>query len=314
MLATGNLTSRIPARIDMKAKTIRRVLSAKIKDWVEHIDDPEITELVKKNTIVTGGSIASMLLKESVNDFDVYFKSFEAVQKVAQYYVDKYIEGKSPSIIPEVHCENERCRIVVKSAGIAQEGVSDTTYQYFETLPEDNVESSEYVEPTEMQEYPASDDTGDKYRPVFMSSNAITLSGKIQIVLRFWGSPDQIHENYDFAHCTSWWSSWDDNLELRPEAMEALLARELRYQGSKYPLCSIIRTRKFIKRGYSVNAGQYLKMCMQLSELDLKDVDVLEDQLTGVDVAYFHQIIAYLRDSKKDFSAAYICEIVDKIF
>jgi hypothetical protein len=290
----------------MKAKTIRRVLDAKIKDWVASIDDPAVAEIVRKNAIITGGAIASMLLQERVNDYDVYFRTQDAAAKVAQYYVNKYIESAKPAIVPEVRVTADRVKIMVKSAGIASEEVSDSNYKYFEMLPEDNIESAEYVDPTE--------DTGAKYRPVFMSSNAITLSNKIQVVLRFFGSPDEIHENYDFAHCTSWWSSWDGKLELRPAAMEALLARELRYQGSKYPLCSIIRTRKFIKRGFSINAGQYLKMCMQLGELNLKDVNVLEDQLTGVDVAYFHQIISYLRDAKKDFNAAYICEIIDKIF
>ena len=299
----------------MKAKTIRRVLEAKVKDWVESVDDQVVAKVIKENTIITGGSIASMLLQERVNDYDVYFKTESAAKTVAQYYVDKYNAAHNPKIVPEVKILNGRIQIVVKSAGMASEETDDSKYQYFETLPEDNIESAEYVDPVEADlEAVTEGDDGEKYRPVFMSSNAITLSNKIQVIIRFYGSPDEIHANYDFAHCTSWWSSWDGHLELRPAAMEALLARELRYQGSKYPLCSIIRTRKFIKRGFSINAGQYLKMCMQLSELDLTKVDVLEDQLTGVDVAYFHQVISYLRDAKKDFDAAYICEIVDKIF
>ena len=48
-----------------------------------------------------------------------------------------------------------------------------------------------------------------------------------------------------------------------------LLARQLVYQGSKYPICSMIRTRKFLQRGWHINAGQYLKMAFQVSELDL---------------------------------------------
>ena len=34
----------------------------------------------------------------------------------------------------------------------------------------------------------------------------------------------------------------------------------------------MIRTRKFLKRGWHINAGQYLKMCFQISELDLSDI------------------------------------------
>jgi hypothetical protein len=299
----------------MKAKTIRKILRAKVKDWAESVDNPIVAELIRKNTIITGGSIASMLLKEPVNDYDIYFKSKKTALVVAKYYVRQYIKAMKPKIVPRVVVCDDRINIAVKSAGMASEGTDDATYKYFETQPEDSLGSTEYVDPVELEDSPITDDDkGEKYRPVFMSSNAITLSNKVQVIIRFFGSPDEIHENYDFAHCTSWWSSWDEHLELRPAAMEALLARELRYQGSKYPLCSIIRTRKFIKRGFSINAGQYLKMCLQLNELDLNDFATLEDQLTGVDVAYFHQVLEYLRDKNKDFDTAYICEIIDRIF
>src|SRR5690606_25046051 len=153
------------------------------------------------------------------------------------------------------------------------------------------------------------------YRPVFMSTNAITLSHRVQIVMRFYGEPDTIHENYDFVHCTNYWKSWDNELVLRQPALEALLARELRYVGSKYPICSIIRLRKFIHRGWTINAGQILKMAMQVSELDLKDPAVLEDQLTGVDSAYFIQLMAKLKEHDPEkVNAAYLVEIIDRMF
>lgn len=298
----------------MKAKTIRKVLAAKMEEWVANVDDPAVASVISENAIITGGSIASMLLKETVNDYDVYFKTKEAAESVAKYYVNKYNSTVNPSIKPIVICSEGRVSIKIQSSGTADERVDDTSYKYFEMLPEDDIRSSEYIDPTELEDKNIIDDSKGKYRPVFMSSNAITLSNKVQIIIRFYGSPEEIHKNYDFIHCTCWWSSWDGNLFLNPDAMEALLARELRYQGSKYPLCSIIRTRKFIKRGFSINAGQYLKMCMQLSELDLTDIDVLEDQLTGVDAAYFRQVIEYLRDSGKQFDAAYVCEIAERIF
>lgn len=306
----------------MKAKTIKKVLRKKVDEWVATIDDEFVKGLVIKNTIITGGSITSMLLKEKVNDYDVYFRDIETAEAVARYYVAEYNKEKEPEIAPKVVVNDGLVKIVVKSAGIAGEETDDKNYQFFETLPDDNLSASEYVEnaivePEDVNEpinQLIEDDKGKPYRPVFLSSNAITLSNKIQIILRFYGSPDEIHENYDFAHCTNWWDSHSEQLELRPEALEAMITRELRYQGSKYPLCSIIRTRKFIKRGWQINAGQYLKMCMQLNELDLTDVSVLEDQLTGVDVAYFWQVINYIKKNDKDITTTYVCEIIDKIF
>ena len=43
----------------------------------------------RKNVIVTGGCIASGLRAEKINDFDVYFKTKEAVLAVAEHYANK---------------------------------------------------------------------------------------------------------------------------------------------------------------------------------------------------------------------------------
>jgi hypothetical protein len=99
----------------------------------------------------------------------------------------------------------------------------------------------------------------------------------------------------------------------------ALLTKELVYVGSRYPLASIIRTRKFIKRGFSCNAGQYLKMCWQVSELDLNNIQVLEEQLVGVDAAYFAVLINALNEQQKKnvdfkYNYSYIVELIDRIF
>jgi len=102
---------------------------------------------------------------------------------------------------------------------------------------------------------------------------------------------------------------------LRPKALEALLARELVYVGSKYPVCSVIRLRKFIRRGWTINAGQILKMMMQISALDLTSIAVLREQLVGVDSAYFSQVLGMLNaKDKQTVDSAYLIEIIDRMF
>ena len=91
------------------------------------------------------------------------------------------------------------------------------------------------------------------------------------------------------------------------------------YTGSKYPICSLFRMRKFITRGWKINVGQILKMCMQVSELDLMDIDTLEDQLIGVDSLYFVTLINKFRemkvkDPKFELSVPYLLSIIDQIF
>lgn len=289
----------------MKAKTIKKVIRQKIDVWLASIEDEAVRELAAKNTIVTGGAIASMLLKEPVNDFDLYFRDMQTAQAVAEYYVNRFQEATGHPLALDV--QDGRIRITT-GTGHRGETAGD-----IETLGSDQID--EAYEEAEAAALETVDDGKLAYRPVFMSTNAITLSNKIQIIVRFYGKPDEIHENYDFVHCTNYWTSWDNNLTLRQPALEALLARELRYVGSKYPVCSIIRLRKFIARGWSINAGQILKMVMQVNELDLTDPKVLEDQLTGVDSAYFIQLMDKLRENDPDkVNAAYLVEVIDRIF
>lgn len=289
----------------MKSKTINKILCAKFDDWIASIEDEALRDRVKKNTIITGGAIASMLLNEEVNDYDVYFKDIYTAESVAMYYVDKFKLSHNNADI-KVATEEGRVRIVTKKghrgATEGDSAVLDDSGEIEDKYDELNDAALEVQDP-------------GKYRSVFLSTNAITLSNKVQVIIRFYGQPDELHENYDFVHCTNYWTSWDRKVTLQPKALEALLAKELRYVGSKYPLCSIMRLRKFIKRGWSVNAGQILKMAMQLNDMDLTDPKVLEDQLTGVDSAYFSQLVSQLAERDPEVvQVSYLLEILERMF
>lgn len=310
----------------MNRKTIKKILSKKHEDFLASIDDKEVKKLIDENSIITGGSIVSLLLNENVNDFDYYFTNKETCKAVAEYYVKKFIQlhpewekENSKTSLPIVQEEADRIKIFIQSAGIAGEG-TEQGYEYFETLPDQ--QAQEYVEKV-ISEADDTDskplETKEKYRPVYMSTNAITLSDKVQLVIRFYGEAEKIHKNYDFAHCTNYWTSKDRKLTLQPHALEAILTKQLYYQGSLYPICSVIRTRKFIKQGWHINAGQFLKMCFQISELNLKDIGTLEEQLCGVDQAYFIDLINYCKKRQEEdenfkITMPYIVSIVDKIF
>jgi len=310
----------------MRVKNIKLVLRKKIDEWIGSIEDKELQEDVRKNCMVTGGAIASMLLGEEVNDFDVYFTNKETTLKVANYYVDQFVKktknkfkNQNREVKIEVLDTDDRIKIMIHSQGIASENGTDE-YQYFEDSTLEEFESEKFIDKVTESLSTTNDNSGKKpYRPIFLSSNAITLSDDVQLITRFFGDPKEIHSNYDFVHCTNYWTSSNNHLELNPLALECLLNKELKYIGSKYPIASIIRTRKFINRGFYCNAGEYLKMCWQVNELDLNDLNVLEDQLTGVDFAYFSVLIEALKQKKDkeplfSLNYNYIIEIIDKIF
>ena len=54
-------------------------------------------------------------------------------------------------------------------------------------------------------------------------------------------------------------------------------------------------------------------MCFQLSKLDLTDIKVLEDQLVGVDLQFFAQLIDCIKKEKM-IEYNYLSTVIDKIF
>mgnify|MGYP006896874146 CR=1 FL=1 len=295
----------------MKTKTIKKVISVKMNQWLESITDQKLREDVKGNILVSGGCIASMLTKEDVNDYDVYIQDMDVLKRLADYYCkgkvldgrkrDHYLKSKLPEIF-----ENDG--IIPFGENEGEKYVSEEYVRLSNLKPDQiKLDINGVVERFEIKE-------DEKYQVVFLSQNAISLSDDIQVVLRFNGNAEQIHKTFDFIHATNYFT-FKDGLVLNSAALESLITKNLVYQGSLYPLTSIIRMKKFLARGYTMNAGEVLKIMFQISLLDLKDIEVLEEQLIGVDVAYFSTLIEALRNvDPNKLTTGYMNELIDRIF
>lgn len=324
----------------MNRKHIARRLEAVFQDFCSSIKDENVRKLVEVNTIIAGGAIVSLLQGENPNDYDIYFRNKETVLAVSKYYVKQFndnnkitnnlgyedqkafvIDG-AKDIKEQIESNGEkpwysrmlynltedRVKIIVRSDGVAADS--------YDKLAELIDEADELpIEPKKKKE------KKKKYRPIFLSTNAITLSDNIQVIARFYGEPEEIFSTYDFVHCCNHWASWDQKkVHATVESLESILNKQLIYRGSKYPLCSIFRIRKFINRGWTVNAGQILKMGFQLSQLDLSNPDVLEDQLIGVDTLYFKHFVNIMREAQEradgEFQVTedYVTTIIDRVF
>lgn len=267
----------------MNRKVIVKKLTEKFNEWVESIKDDNVKEIVRKNTIITGGCIASMFLGEEANDFDFYFRTQDAAYSVAKYYIDILNKdlGRKIRVRKQIKDIGESVNIFVRSQGI---------------LKAEKKENEEYY-------------------PIFVSKNAISLSDKVQCIIRFTGEPQKICEDFDFVHITNYWCSWNENLVVAPKAIESILNKELFYQGSKYSVTSLFRVKKFLERGWFISTGQLLKICYDISELDLHTFDVLEDQLTGVDVSYFAELIDSLKNCSRDkLNSVYMFKVISEMF
>lgn len=153
----------------MKAKTIKSVLRRKIDAWLNSIEDEDLRRRCKRDAIVTGGCIASMLLGEKVSDFDIYFQNRRTVEDLAQYYVKKFKENKphSPNMyvetIDDIRGES-RVRVVVESVGVGIDKENEAN-DYTTEIYDDTSVVEELVEDT--KDKLDTSNEKENYRPIF---------------------------------------------------------------------------------------------------------------------------------------------------
>ena len=96
----------------MNAKNMRKSLRAKFNDYLSHIADEKIRQVVADNTIITGGALVSLLTGEPVRDYDVYFRTQAAAEVVARYYCAQF-KATHPDVQMEVRKDEATGRITV---------------------------------------------------------------------------------------------------------------------------------------------------------------------------------------------------------
>ena len=303
----------------MQTKTIEKNIKTKMEQWLQTITDDKLRKDVKDNLLVTGGCISSMFLNEPVNDYDIYLMDIDVCKRIAEYYTSTIesiviFDGREKDKLVEEFEKNYEHTATSdlginknSSHAISLRNLKEDQIKLYFNGATGGLRVNETIEVEKLN-----------YTPLFFSPNAISLSNDIQIVLRFWGIPSQIHKTFDYVHATNYFT-FKEGVVTNLPAVESILTKQLKYQGSHYPVTSIIRAKKFLKRGFNITAGELLKIMFQISKLDLENADVLEEQLIGVDVAYFDLIIAALRNKRESepnfkLSSEYFNTLIDKIF
>lgn len=236
-------------------------LASLMNEWVGSVPSTrqDVRQAINRCTIA-GGAIVSLLQDISPNDYDVYTKTKEDCELLARYYVglfnwDNQLE-QDEYRKADVLIENEQVKVRLP----AMDGA---------TIKQDV----------------------SKFHPIFISPNAITLKGNVQLIFRFYGEPEKLVQEFDFEHCTGYFYriSWENvvyrnELVLNEDMLMSVLTKELKYRHGKYPVSSLLRLQKYIQRGYTIPTGELIKLALDISKLDLSDAKVFSDQLSGVDL------------------------------
>lgn len=103
-----------------------------------------------------------------------------------------------------------------------------------------------------------------KYRIGLITENAINLTDKIQIITKYYGTPINVVDSFDFQHIKSYWYYGSNELHFCSDFYKLIHEKELVYTGSEYPLSSFFRVKKYIKKGWNVSNATMLHIALDI--------------------------------------------------
>lgn len=197
----------------MKSKQIRKILHGVYSKFLDSIEEPEIKEILKECTFITGGCIPSMLMDEYVNDFDVYF----------------YDDAEARGVL-----------------------------QYFQARKDKN--------------------QGKKFHVNLITDNSVNLSDKIQLVIKYSGSIHDVTSKFDWQHIKSYYIYSENKLVINMKTYQSVVEKELVYTGSDYPLSSMLRLRKYLRKGWTIDTKNMTAIALDIVKEFNKPVEDPEYQ------------------------------------
>lgn len=102
-----------------------------------------------------------------------------------------------------------------------------------------------------------------KYKVSLITDNAINLTDKVQLITKFTGSPKQVTNNFDWQHIKSYYI-YNKGLTLTEDVYKLIVEKELIYTGSNYPLSSLLRLRKYLKKGWYVSTKTMVHIILEV--------------------------------------------------
>jgi hypothetical protein len=136
-------------------------------------------------------------------------------------------------------------------------------------------------------------DKTKKFHVKLITDNAINLSDKIQLITRFTGMPEEVTKNFDWAHIKSYYK-YPDKLVIIPDTYRLIVEKELIYTGSKYPLSSLLRLKKYIKKGWNVSTKTMVHIVLDI----LKEFN--KNKKESIKQKSFSEMIEEFQENEKE--------------
>ena len=137
----------------------------------------------------------------------------------------------------------------------------------------------------------------NNYEMAFESPTATSYKKdkiKIQLVIMpsmITDSIDKLLSQFDFTICMGAYDFKDEKFILNENFLPDLSRKELKFNvDAKYPLASLFRIRKFLKRGYKISGTEIIKIGLSINNLKIDNYVTLKEQLHGIDTLFLKDL------------------------
>jgi len=129
--------------------------------------------------------------------------------------------------------------------------------------------------------------SGNSFYLKFVSEKSLTfIKGeyKIQVIhYRFFNDHRDVFSDFDFDANMGAYDFIRDEILLHDSFLPALASKDITInKGTKYPLISLVRLKKYQEKGFNFKPTEILKLAIRTTQLNINSWEDLEDQVGGV--------------------------------
>lgn len=105
----------------------------------------------------------------------------------------------------------------------------------------------------------------------------------------------QIFDNIDFSICMCAYDFEEERFIFHKSFIESYRSNSITFNiKTPYPISSLLRTKKYEKKGYIFNTKELLKICFTINRLNIKTYEDVINHLVGVSTSYYQDFLEYI--------------------
>lgn len=143
---------------------------------------------------------------------------------------------------------------------------------------------------------------------------------QFQLIQAVFGSPSDILSSFDFTICMGAWipnatlpytskTFILDDLFLKHIAQHRLVFNA----NANYPICSLWRALKYVKKGYKLPAVEAIKLALKINSIKIENREDFRKQLMGIDTMFLKELTDALKDNNQPAAPYDFGEAIDLI-